>query len=411
MQGKRSESRAKSGSKQDRKARVLQGALAVVLAVITLMGLAGRWAEAKPFTLESKEFPLGMFSVDSPGAMDDVEKMGIDYLHTYALGASNEPEAIAQYVRYLDEAQKRGLKVMFNLDGGRWVKRPDGVEALMKLVRAVKDHPALGFWYFYDEPDGEHTPEELRPFYEALKKETPEIPVAIASAWSEHWDAYNDDLDLLMIDIYPVKAKPFPKSDVSLMTTFTDQALGLGKPVMPINQAINWRVFAKGRKVYQGAPVEELRFPNAAELRYWCYSEAAQGVRGMFWWSHTHAERGSKEWLEGPFAETMKGFRRFIEATKPTYPPTYIFKRARDGHFIAALWRRPSGVYLVAVNAWPLEQEMGFWLEDKLSEAVLEPWGSTRAVKARVHKSHIEGVTARPWEVFVWKVSKAWGEE
>ena len=33
-----------------------------------------------------------------------------------------------------------------------------------------------------------------------------------------------------------------------------------------------------------------------------------------------------------------------------------LLKRARDGNFIIALWRRPSGTYLVVVNAWPLDE-------------------------------------------------------
>ena len=44
-----------------------------------------------PFTLDSDEFPIGMFSVDNAGAMAQVKKMGVRYVHTYANGRGNTP--------------------------------------------------------------------------------------------------------------------------------------------------------------------------------------------------------------------------------------------------------------------------------------------------------------------------------
>jgi len=111
-----------------------------------------------------------------------------------------------------------------------------------------------------------------------------------------------------MIDTYPVQHKPFPKSDLSVMTQFTDRAIALGQPVMPISQCFNWKVFGKGKETYRNSPVLALRFPAAVEIRYWCFSGAAQGIRGMFWWSHTRsvqedmrgsAERGHRPSLGG----------------------------------------------------------------------------------------------------------------
>ena len=87
-------------------------------------------------------------------------------------------------------------------------------------------------------------------------------------------------LDILMIDTYPVQHKPFPESDLSTMTRFTDSALRQKKPVMPINQCFNWKALAGEKETYRGSPAAELRYPTREELRYWCYSGAAQGVTG-----------------------------------------------------------------------------------------------------------------------------------
>ena len=245
---------------------------------------ATAYAGGSGFRLDSDEFPIGMFSGDSPGAMAQVARMGVGYVHTYAGGRSLAETELARDRAYLDEAQKNGLKVMFNLNGPVWLKRPDGVSEMLTLVNTFKDHPALGFWYLYDEPDGSYTAAQLRPYYEVIRAATPAIPVAVCTAWSAHWTSHVSVLDLLMVDIYPVNREPFPEAKLDHMTTFTEQALRLGKPVIPINQCFNWRALARGQEPYRGGPAGTLRYPEPAELRYWCYAGASQGVRGMFWW-------------------------------------------------------------------------------------------------------------------------------
>ena len=371
------------------------------LAVVCALHSSG----AAPFRLDSDEFPLGMFSVDSTQAMDRVAQMGIGYVQTYGMGEGNDPAAIARDLAYLDNAQRRGLKVAFNLGGDRWVAMENGVEEMMVLVDAVKNHPALGFWYFYDEPDGTHSPAELKPFYLALKQATPDIPVALAEAWTEKWNSFTNVQDLLMIDTYPVQHRPFPESKLDVMTQFTDRAIAQGQPVMPINQCFNWKVFGKGKETYRNSPVSELRFPVADEIRYWCYSGAVQGVRGMFWWSHTRSVEVDKDWINGEFADTMREFREFTELTAPTYKPV-IFKRVKNSSILVALWRRPAGTFLVAVNGSPLGQPLIQGLEGEVPEATLLPWGSTRATDAAIREGRLEGGVARPWEVFVWRVSE-----
>jgi hypothetical protein len=359
--------------------------------------------KAIPFLLDSDEFPMGMFSADSAGAMDHVVKMGLTHVHTYGMGGGNDPAHIARDLAYMDMARERGLKVMFNLQGQRWAAMENGVAEMLVLVNAVKDHPALGFWYFFDEPDGSFKPSQLLPFYRALKDATPTIPVAVAMAWSKKWYSFHDALDVLMIDTYPVQHKPFPGSDLSVMTRFTDRALSLGKPVIPINQCMNWKVLAGKNETYRGSPVSELRFPTAAEIRYWCFSGAVQGVRGMFWWSYYRSTQAGYGWINGEFASATREFREFVDLTAPTHTPT-ILKEERDSNLLLAIWRRPTGTFLVAVNRCPLAQPLTRRLGDEVPGTTLQPWGSTRVTDTAVRKGRLTGGIARPWEVFVWKV-------
>jgi len=374
--------------------------------ILILLGCVALVAAAEtdgPFKLDSDEFPIGLFSVDSPAAMPQVAKMGVGYIHTYGNGRSSKPEGIRKDLAYLDAAHEHGLRVMFNLNGHKWVGAEGGLQEMLKIVEAVKGHPALGFWYLYDEPDGRHTPDQLKPFYAALKQATPDVPVAIAAAWSKKWYTYNDVLDLLMIDTYPVQHRPFPESKLDIMTRFTDGALRLGKPVIPINQCFNWKALAGKKETYRGSPTARMRYPTKDELRYWCYSGAAQGVRGMFWWSYYRSVQIGYGWIGTTFAEVMREFSEFTKLTAPTHKPD-VFSRARDTNIIMARWRRPGGDFLVVVNAWPLERPISRWTEDKIANATLRPWGATRDVEAKLENGTLTVGSAKPWEVFVWKL-------
>lgn len=375
-----------------------------LLAALALSSLSGPGSGA-PLRLGSDEFPLGMYSVDSPAAMAQVAEMGIGYVHTYAGGRATTAEALARDRAYLDAAAAAGLKVMYNLNGPTWLKHPDGVNEMLKLVEAFKSHPALGFWYLYDEPDGAYTADQLRPYYEAVKRATPDIPVAVCTAWSARWQAHVSVLDLLLTDIYPVTGLPFPEAKLDHVTKFTQSALGLGKPVIPVNQCFNWKALAGKDETYRGCPTSTLRYPNTTELRYWCYGGLCQGVRGMFWWSYYRSVQGGYGWLKGGFASTLREFAEFTRAVAPAHRPE-SFERARDDDALLALWSRPGGDYLVLVNAWPLARSLSRGLEGRLTEAALTPWGSTRAAAARIENGRLSVDRIEPWEALVWKVQR-----
>lgn len=164
--------------------------------------------QAAPAALDSNVFPLGMFSADGAGAMDHVVKMGLTYVHTYAMGGGNDAAHIARDLAYMDKAHARGLKVMYNLQGHHWIATDHGVAEMLTLV-------------------------------------------------------------------------------------------------------------------------------------------------------------------------------------------------------LLAIWRRPAGTFLVAVNGQPQAQPLTCWLENELTEATLQPWGSTRITDTTVRTGRLKGGVARPWEVFIWKVVEA----
>ncbi len=374
----------------------------LILAASAGAVLGGCKTSGKPEAarVKFKEFPIGVYSaVVCDSDMKAIRDAGFNMVHTYS---SSDKD----YDTLLESARRNGLKVMFNLDR-KLVTGLDGVEKMRVTVRKYKEHPALGFWYLYDEPAGKITPDVLRPFYKMLKEETPDIPVALVNCWDETWDRYSDVLDIQMVDLYPVRDQKFPEAPIQQFTTLVKEAVALGKPVMAVPQLMSWKSFSHQLKGYQA---ELFRYPNVAELRYMMFGSMTYGVCGFFGYSYHHAMRtgGDSGWWSRDCGKVFMEVRDFAAAVKEPSEPV-IFRRAGDSNQRAAYWPGKDGGFLVLVNAWPLENPRpGCWLEgyfDKDYELI--PWGNTRKVTASIinNRIKIDG-KAQPWEVFIWKMKE-----
>ena len=158
----------------------------------------------KPFDLNSNEYPIGVYSADpaTDKTFAFLKSIGVNYVHTYGMGHNTEENNIRTQ-KYLDLAQKHGLKVMVNLMGRIWVKKTDGVEQLRTFVHKFKDHPAVGFWYLYDEPRARDLP-KLRKLYSMLKQENSIDPRCPGNAMDRR-------MDLLSGSIRYFAGRPLPR--------------------------------------------------------------------------------------------------------------------------------------------------------------------------------------------------------
>lgn len=359
--------------------------------------------ETAPF-LEGK-FPMAMYAVP---ATDDnfeaVRSMGINYVHLYGLTKDPLDEAaLARIQQYLDLAEKHQLKVMLDLDGSRRV--PGKLDAMRTVVQRFKNHPALGFWYLFDEPDNKKlTAKDLAPFYEMIKAESPDIPVAVCHAWTTHWYAFNDVQDILMQDTYPVSGAPFPEARLDIQTRFTKGAMKIaeGKPVMPVLQFFNWRSMAKPEdKEYRKYPVEKLRYPNAQEMRYLCFSTIAQGAEGLGFYSYMRSVMTDPQWGKTIAAPVLLDVRKFtdqLNGSKPEHLTT-----GEDEKAILTRWKGKDATYLILVNASPETRRMEYSV-DLPANATLQNWGKTRDASAIINNGKISVEQANPWEIFIWRV-------
>ncbi len=368
--------------------------------------------------LDSKQYPLIMFAV--PYGEENfalMKSMGIDYVHVYGMSKGPLDEARLESIqKYLDLAQKHGLKVMFDMDGHRRVRQADKELALQEtrtLAKKFKDHPALGFWYLYDEPELSRgsSPEVLKRFYDALKEEAPAIPVCVCTSTSSQkpgldykWSSFLDTYDLHIFDVYPVKGQVFPAADLSRVTKFNAQALALGKPVVPALQTWNYITIDKYVKQAEdaGQSTANWREPNLEELRFWNFATLIQGAKGMSYWSYARAAvvpKSNPAWVTQTLKPSVLEFRAFLDTVHPARERKVI-ETGNENLFMARWDVKGKSYFAVANGSGTAQKLTDTTALSALNKQTLKPWKFTR--EGALSANTIE---LAPWEVLVWETS------
>ncbi len=350
--------------------------------------------------LSAADFVHGFYSVPTvDGHFERLKSMGITHVHGY-LNAYSE-DGLKALQDQLDMAQKHGLKVMFNLIRGNIQDETNGLEKIRAVVLRFKDHPALGYWYLFDEPQGAKLKKQLSEIYAMLKQETPDIPIALCLAQNAEWRNFTRPCDILMGDIYPVKDEVFPESPLFKFTGFMNDLSQFGKPVISIPQFMNWRSYPNAVKLNP----KSLRYPNTTELRYFFYSTMALGnAAGIFWYSFFDVLRDNNIGYFDEMKPLLLEFRLFTDMLKEP-GNAKVFKWARDNNLYMALF---DGKYLVMVNNWPVKQRVDRWTEDIISgDYDFVPWGPTRKAKVEIsgNRMKMEGFI-EPWESMIWELKE-----
>jgi hypothetical protein len=358
----------------------------------------------KQTAVDSSSFPIIFFGVtDNSQAFKMAKKWGATYVQRYGMGRS-----IKKDQPYFDLAEKYGLKVMSDLRMKYWTKQKHAVDSLRLYIQHFKNNPALGFWYLSDEPGIHHiTASELAPFYKMIKKETPNVPVAIAHAGTKHWFNYENVEDILMFDHYPIVGGTFPDDGLGIWTNFTRKAIKVAKKggnlAMPVIQIFNWKVFGKkGQEKVHGTDVKKLRYPNAQELRYMAFTSIAMGAKGLSFFSFGRSRMLNHNWgakVLAPVIQEVKAFEHQVAGTQMKQ-----INITKDKKLFLTTWKSKKSTFLILVNASPKAGPMQQSLDGTLKRGTLEPWGKTRKTKALLQDGSIIVKQVKPWEVLIWQM-------
>ncbi len=427
------------------------GILGVCCAVVLFTRLASdpekRIAEAP----EAKEaFPLILYGV--PNTDEDILRAKeLGFTHIYRSGSGfagdpTDPERMEDIQTYLDRATHHGMKVAFCLDGHRRIPRGQtGLEQMQSIVARFKHHPAIGFWYFYDEPNlpspktkkamlaarlqespdssGEtivkelvRPPELLLPAYEMVKREAPDIPVIVMMAitedgwWRDAWKQFHATYDIVSFDTYPVYALPFPKAPIGRVTSWMDRyTKGTDKPVMPCLQIFNWNTLgARVERAKAAGNMEYVnwRYPNLEELRYWNFSSLIQGAPGAIYYTYGGPDlkrRPPDEWLDNTLKAATHELRRFTGLTQSS--SLHRLPHAQDSPILSATWKSADGLFLVIANGSDGEQRIvQREILSELNRGNAKAWEFTRTAGLDLIDGKIAGINLEPWEIQIWQI-------
>lgn len=357
------------------------------------------------------KFPMIMYAVPATDKnFKEVRSWGINYVHQYGLtsGALTK-EKLEKIEKYLDLADKYKLKVMVDLDGINRVK--DGkIDEIKIIVQKFKNHPAVGFWYLFDEPDNKKvTAKDLQPYYEMIKAESPNIPIAMCHAWTTNWYKYNDVQDILLHDIYPVSGAEFPNAKLQNQTNFTNAAInqGKGNQVIPVIQFFNWKSMAKPQTIsLRGYAVNKLRYPNFNEFRYLCFSTLAQGVNGMAFYSYGRHKMINSDWskeVASPVLSELVSLTDIIDTQNLQFNNISNYK---SDSYLFSYWSSTNASYFIIINSSNKTRNIKIKDKNIVNVKSLEPWGQTRKMNITKYNNTLTFTNLKPWEVVILKKSK-----
>jgi len=157
--------------------------------------------------------------------------------------------------KYMDRCAAIGMKVHYNLlsiAGGGGVgskghnagESPEKLKLLEEEIIAFMDHPALLAWYIADEPVGQGVPAEaLVEIYNLIKKLDPYHPVSMVFMTPSKAIEYEDVMDIVMADPYPVPNNPI--TEVAEVTSMLYEEFYPEKPVWIVPQAFGGNEYWK----------------------------------------------------------------------------------------------------------------------------------------------------------------------
>lgn len=213
---------------------------------------------------------------------DNIRQADANLTHAYhfeeaRIRSDSDLEAyIADAREYLDRAHGHGVGVAFSLP--RHLVWGAELNTLERIITAVRDKPALWFWYLMDEPRDKGEPEALKQCYALIKKLDPNHPVVLVD--NVRWlGVHGDAADLLWVDVYSVPwgILPLVNSVERVHKKHPNKPVWL---VASASAELAWERTAQGR---QPVPDEAHR-PSPKEIRALGHGMIAGGSHAAIYW-------------------------------------------------------------------------------------------------------------------------------
>jgi hypothetical protein len=339
-------------------------------------------------------FPIGLyycyeeFEDPTGNLLKRLKDYGFNTLGYYRWGTPD-------WRKEMDRAHAAGFTVWIRGHNGFAVDNADIEKAAREQVRQTKDHPALLFWEFQDEPIlNKVSVEGSRKGYELVKKEDPYHPMLVVE-WpgaADRFGLWKGIGDIFATDLYPIpRERGYGRLGNHDITQMRDYLRALrkahgDKPLLLVLQAWAWEPLQDGPKGY----------PTVRESRFMAYQAVIHGANGLHYYGQVHCTRpnsasGLSSEAKDPatnkaeFEKAVALNKTFWDGHKPFFrelarasaiftlrdakPPAQVTLVKQDPE------PRPAGVefrtkerdkdlYVLAVNASPKAREVTFRLPE-----------------------------------------------
>lgn len=246
--------------------------------------------DGKPF------FPLGFYGGRNLGDLRAMADSPFNCVLDYGMTAQD----IETTRRYLDEAHRLGMKIIFCVNDvypsakyrkklGDWV----GNDAILRgVVTTFREHPALIAWYNNDELPSEKR-EEIEGYYRRIRELDPNHPQLMVHYRPGSYGTFLNAYDIVGVDVYPIPKNPV--TDLSDRIDLAWKEVEGKRPVWAVPQTFAWYQHRKpedptdtlGRR---RLPMPEEwtagRAPTYDETRAMTYLALVHGARGMLYWCY-----------------------------------------------------------------------------------------------------------------------------
>lgn len=226
---------------------------------------------------------------------DGVRAAGFNLTHSYHFANKypriSRPEVQEQYIRdareYLDLAHKAGVGVFMHLPSH--AVNTGNAEAVMNIVNALKDKPALWLWYLYDEPKPEDVA-HCEAIYKRIKEADPNHPVLVVHHTEDSMKTIGNLCDVIGIDKYsfPYGFHYITQLIDQAKTNFPDKAIWLiqgahtGSTIHLVRRHFNADCKVTVRRLKMNSAMHR---PSPKELRaMFNYSLAMDSPGMIFYW-------------------------------------------------------------------------------------------------------------------------------
>lgn len=252
-------------------------------------------------------FPIGLYYCyeefeDPTGKLlKDLKEYGFNTLGFYRWGTPD-------WRKEMDRANAAGHKVWIRGHNGFAIDNADVEKTARDQVRQTKDHPALLFWEFQDEPIlNKVSIEGSKKGYELVRKEDPDHPMLVVE-WpgaANRFELWKGIGDVFATDLYPIpRERGYGRLNNHDITQMRDYIQTLkkahgDKPVMLVLQAWAWEPLKDGEKGY----------PTVRESRFMAYQSVIHGAVGLHYYGQVHCTKpnsASGLWSEAKDPTTNK---------------------------------------------------------------------------------------------------------